>query len=90
MRLKSKKGNKHEYSYTNPIYAFNGNTLDGSDRQPTNEPNENIESFYDDAVPPNENQLYTDVVPDISASYSKDQINRYKLGLDPLPPFQTS
>ena len=90
MRLKSKKGNKHEYSYTNPIYAFNGNTLDRSDGQQTNEPNENIDSFYDDAVPPNENQLYTDVVPDISASYSKDQLNRYKLGLDPLPPFQTS
>ena len=67
-------------SYNNPIYSYeNGNVVEEDDINTQS-------SFYDDAVQPNNTQYYNDVDPNHNIQNAEEQKNRYKLGLEPLPP----
>ena len=80
-RKRNKVDNRPSFTYSNPIYSYdnNNNIVEEND--------ENDNTFYDEAVQQNGTQYYNDVDPKHTIQQAEEQKNRYKLGLDPLPPF---
>ena len=74
LATKRKPDNRPSFSYANPIYSY-----DDENNTISEENNEN-NSFYNDAPP---------MATTYSNFTAEEQTNRYKLGLDPLPPSQT-